>query len=101
MHEATRIDGWTIQFLTWGLHDDLFDHPVKLTRQQWNYVQRLRLILQSKAEIRRDWFWKFRPVHWVGIPALVVLGMIWLRYGTEIEFLGVDVMLGVVFLIVR
>src|SRR5664279_5606260 len=41
-----------IVYLVWFHYDDFIDHPVKLTRQEWNYFQRLRLILQSDAEIK-------------------------------------------------
>lgn len=45
--------------LLWTCYDDLKDHKVHLTREGWDYVQRLLLVLESDATIelltRRHW----------------------------------------------
>uniref|UniRef100_A0A7C2K0R0 Uncharacterized protein n=1 Tax=Schlesneria paludicola TaxID=360056 RepID=A0A7C2K0R0_9PLAN len=45
--------------LLWTCYDDLNDHKVHLTREVWDYVQRLLLVLESDATIelqtRRHW----------------------------------------------
>ena len=43
----------------WCFYDDCKDHPVRLSKEEWNYFQRLILVLQSNGHItvstRRRW----------------------------------------------
>ncbi|TWT40726.1 hypothetical protein KOR42_48690 [Thalassoglobus neptunius] len=45
----------------WYFYDDLDDHYVAMTKQEWGYVQRLLLLLKSNCEIvtprKRIWSW--------------------------------------------
>ncbi|MEW4489631.1 hypothetical protein AB1L42_16230 [Thalassoglobus sp. JC818] len=45
----------------WYFYDDLDDHYVAMTKQEWGYVQRLLLLLKSNCEIvtakTRIWSW--------------------------------------------
>ena len=43
-----------ISFELWFFYDDIIDHPVHATRRDWNYWQRLILILASGAEIEEE-----------------------------------------------
>jgi len=38
---------WQVALELWCFYDDLDDHHVRLTKEEWNYVQRLLLILES------------------------------------------------------
>ena len=46
----------------WYHYDDCVDHTVVLSKEEWNYFQRLLLLLRSDAELsiehRRHWSWR-------------------------------------------
>ncbi len=46
-------------FTLWSCYDDIIDHPVRLTREGWDYLQRVRLVLHSNAEFTDN-----RRLHW-------------------------------------
>src|SRR5262245_39841139 len=81
--DALKTDDQTvreIRFFTWGHHDDLIDHQVKLSRQEWNFFQRLRLILQSDAEITGERFWNWTAFHallFSLLGSLILIACIW------------------------
>src|SRR5438067_2522649 len=50
--------------LLWFHYDDCKDHKVVLTEQEWNYFQRLILLLQSDSDVREScvWHWSIRQL---------------------------------------
>jgi hypothetical protein len=57
----------------WCCYDELRPHKVRLERQGWNYVQRLRLLLQSDCEIvfERRWALGYQAVAVACLSAIV------------------------------
>ena len=70
----------------WLFYDDLKDHKVKLSKEAWDYFQRLVLILQSDAQIevikRRQWDYG----QFVALIALLLCGYAayWLGWGIQL-----------------
>ena len=40
----------TVGLAVWGLYDDLQDHLVVASKEQWDYLNRLLLLLRSDAQ---------------------------------------------------
>lgn len=55
----------------WFHYDDCRDHNVVLSRPEWDYVQRLLLVLKSDASVRVD---RLRIWSWRQMAAAVLLG---------------------------
>ena len=91
--EAVRY----IACISWYLHDDFIDHPARLTRQGWNFVQRLRLILQSDAEIVTQHRWNFTLYHAAILLGVAFLILICCRDGFGWQFWGADIVIGMIF----
>lgn len=91
---------WIVTAL-WFHYDDVKDHAVILSREEWNYFQRLLLILQSEAELitpcRLDWVPRLTAV--AGLIAGFAF-LIW-DFGLGYYLFLVNVLLGLVFLGVR
>ncbi len=51
---------WDLRLAVWANYDDLVDHKVTASREQWHYLQRVLLLLRSDGEFeltrrRRRW----------------------------------------------
>lgn len=86
-----------VRFLAWFHYDDVIDHPIKMCRAQWKFFQRLRLALQSNAELRRLSHWNWTLEHSFALAALVGLGMTAVLFGIGQVLLVTNISLGVVF----
>lgn len=71
----------------WFCYDDCIDHPVKLTRDGWNHMQRLRLMLASNAQFQKIRRWQWSPAHSYAAGALLVLAMVFWSQGWGFLFL--------------
>ena len=79
----------TVQFVVsqlWYHYDDCKDHKVVLSKEQWDYFQRLILLLKSDAHVQvqktRRWF----PTQVVAVIALIMFGVL---FATCLATLGV------------
>ena len=76
----------------WVFYDDFIDHPARLSKPQWDYVQRLRLVLMSDAELCNSGKWRARQP--AAFAALVVLGAVAWFHGVDWNFWLVDMFIG-------
>jgi hypothetical protein len=83
-----------IVFMCWFHYDDFIDHQAKLTRQTWNYFQRLRLIVQSDAEIKSNRVWNWTAFHLLTFISVALLLMVGWKCGMDLEFWAADLALG-------
>lgn len=80
----------------WHFYDDCKDHKVHLNKQEWDYVQRLRLLLESDAALEvsatRVWSWT------QALAAIALAGFAWLaiQAGFGRQLLVVAIPFGVV-----
>ena len=63
--EFRKSDDPAVELVTdqlWYMYDDCDDHRVVLTKPDWNYIQRLLLLLESDAivHVDRRWEWSAR-----------------------------------------
>ncbi len=49
-HSKDHTAAWTVRQL-WYYYDDIKDHKIHATKEVWDYFWRLRLLLESEAEI--------------------------------------------------
>jgi hypothetical protein len=83
--------------LLWCHYDDVEDHKVVATKEEWDYFQRLLLILQSDAEIVQETGerkWTVRQA--VAAVCLTVFGLAVAKTGFGCHLLVVTMPLGVV-----
>ena len=81
----------------WGCYDDLKDHKIVASKQEWDYFNRLLLVLESDAEreeitVRRRW----GPSNAVAACGLAVFVYGWAVTGLRQELLHWTVPLGIV-----
>ena len=78
----------------WTLYDDFIDHSVNLSKPQWDFVQRLRLVLMSNAELesRRRWTPR-QPLALLGLLSIAIAA--W-RTGFDRNFWLIDMTIGAV-----
>jgi hypothetical protein len=76
----------TVGLAVWGLYDDLQDHLVVASKEQWDYLNRLLLLLRSDAEatVVRE---RFRLMH--GAPLLAVGAYLCLIASTRFSIEGI------------
>jgi hypothetical protein len=82
--EEATIDDTVKQvgFSLWFFYDDLIDHTIVADKDTWDYLNRLRLLLQSDGEIEsigkgRRWQWPQR----IATLALLGFGMVVAQVG--------------------
>jgi hypothetical protein len=83
--------------LLWCHYDDVEDHKVVATKEEWDYFQRLLLILKSDAEIVQETGerrWTARQV--VAAVCLVLFGLAVAKAGFGYHLLVVTMPLGIV-----
>lgn len=79
-------DDTTVQFVietVWYYYDDCKDHPVVLSKPQWDYFQRLLLLLESNSTVivKKTHLWSFvQPV-----AAILLLACLLIVWQTGIE----------------
>lgn len=63
----------------WFYYDDCKDHKVGLSKPEWDYFQRLLLILRSDAElssfVKRRWSWD-HALAWIALSAFIGIAVI-------------------------
>ncbi|QDU07534.1 hypothetical protein [Gimesia aquarii] len=75
-------DDSTVQFVietVWYFYDDCIDHPVVLSKPQWDYFQRLLLLLESNSTVivKKTHIWSFvQPV--AAVLLLACLLIVWI-----------------------
>jgi hypothetical protein len=75
----------------WYHYDDCKDHKVTLSKQEWDYFQRLLLILRSNTEIatsettRRSWD---HVVAWLSL-ALFIVAAFFVEWGIQLVLLAI------------
>ena len=104
-HEALtdicgKTDDKTVQHigrLLWFLYDDITDHKIVASHEEWDYFNRIALLLQSGAELegtitRRRWSWQN------GVAAMAFIGFICaaIHFGWGDHLLIVAIPFGVV-----
>ena len=67
----------------WYVYDDLTDHPIVAYKHDWDYLNRLLLLLSSNAEIAVERSWCSRPVlpQAISALALAIYGFLVVRSG--------------------
>lgn len=80
----------------WFHYDDNKDHKIVATKEEWDWFQRLQLMLESDAELRisRKWRWTVRQV--IAIPALLLFVKIALVVGYGLHLFIVAIPFGLV-----
>lgn len=90
-----------IRYRLWCSYDDFMDHPVALTKEGWDYFQRLLLILESDAHIESvggRCRWHLGQL--AALCALVVdLALLW-YIGCDVMVFAVIIPLGVVSILI-
>ncbi|MFW6058892.1 MAG: hypothetical protein ACODAQ_01845 [Phycisphaeraceae bacterium] len=66
----------TVDFVVgqlWHFYDDFIDHPIMVEKLEWDYIERLRLLLASNSEIQftkyRQWSLR-QPCAWAALGAV-------------------------------
>lgn len=57
--------------VVWFHYDDMDDHPVVLAKAQWDFFQRLLLLLESDRRVETTSIQRWSPSHLVAIAALI------------------------------
>jgi hypothetical protein len=67
----------------WYVYDDLTDHPIVAYKHDWDYLNRLLLLLSSNAEIAVERSWCSRHVlpQGIAVLALAIYGFLVVRSG--------------------
>ncbi len=84
-----------VSFQLWCYYDDCNDHLVVLSRREWNYLQRLLLLLESNstAETRQSWNWSY--LQFVALALLAICIGIIIKTGMGSHLLVFFIPLGV------
>ena len=89
-----------VKGVLWCFYDDCKDHKVRLSKDAWDYFQRLSLVLQSDGQIevstRRQWDY----TNTVAIAALAFFLCVASRLGLGIHLLALGIPFGVVSIII-
>ena len=93
VHEAIRA--------AWFHYDDCEDHLVMLSKPEWDYFQRLLLILRSDAEfapeVSRKWSWD-HAIAWAAFAGFVVVAFVmgwgWRLFAWAVPFGVVSMWIG-------
>ncbi len=84
----------------WCHYDDCDDHKVVLTKAEWDYFQRLRLLLESDAslEVRKHHLWSWTQL----VAAAALAGFAWwaIRWGYGSQLFIVAMPFGVVAIVI-
>lgn len=84
----------------WFHYDDCKDHQVVLSKQEWDYFQRLLLLLRSDTEISRStvkrWSWD-HAVAWIAFATFVVISFF---VGWGAQLLALSMPFGVISLLI-
>ncbi len=75
----------------WLFYDDLKDHKVKLSKEAWDYFQRLVLVLQSDAQIEVSRRQRWDYTHLVALTALLLFlyAAYWMGWGAQLLVLAI------------
>jgi hypothetical protein len=70
----------------WYFYDDCKDHKVQLSKEAWDYIQRLILLLQSDAqiEVRKRRRWDFTELIALAALILFVYESCWFGFGSQL-----------------
>ncbi len=84
----------------WFFYDDCNDHKVKLSKEAWDYFQRLVLLLKSdgQVELTRRRRWDFTQLVALAALLLFLYAAHWLGFG--IQLLAVAIPFGVISIVI-
>jgi hypothetical protein len=70
----------------WCFYDDCKDHEAQLSKEAWDYIQRLILLLQSDAqiEVRKRRRWDFTELIALAALILFVYESCWFGFGAQL-----------------
>lgn len=68
----------------WGFYDDLKDHPIVVLKEEWDYLNRLLLLLESDYELNEEklcytWHWS------QALAAMAFVGFVFAAWRTGIS----------------
>jgi hypothetical protein len=75
----------------WYFYDDLMDHKVRLSKESWDYIQRLILVLRSDGhvEIFESRRWDYTQLVAVAALLLFIYAAHWLGFGMQLLALAI------------
>ncbi len=85
-----------VAFTVWHYYDDCKDHHVNLTKPQWNYFQRLLLLLESNAHIVETTNSQWNSSQLLAAFCLLISGMAAHHSGIGMQLLPLLMPLGLV-----
>lgn len=84
---ASDSEDQTVHFVVdelWGFYDDCKDHHVVLAKKEWDYIQRLILVLDSESEVHISRARCWSPDNGVAMAALALFGV--LLWGFQLSY---------------
>ena len=89
-----------IVYRLWHHYDDFKDHTVTLSKPEWNYFQRLLLILESDRHIETQTTRKWRWTQLFAFAALLAFSVVVLQLGVGRYLLAISIPFGVVSMLI-
>jgi hypothetical protein len=89
----------TVRFVAltlWYHYDDCRDHMVALSKAEWDYFQRLLLVLHSDCQVATTWVRRWSWTQLAAIGCLVGLGWCLARFGWGQHLLVLSIPFGLV-----
>ena len=80
----------------WFYYDDIDDHMVRLDKPQWDYIQRLLLLLSADCRLESQMVRTWSRTQFVAAACLVLLVFAMLKLGWGLHLLAITFPLGVV-----
>jgi len=75
----------------WHFYDDCKDHKVQLSKEAWDYIQRLILVLRSEehVEVSKRRQWDYTQLAAIGGLLLFLYAAYWLGFGMQLLALAI------------
>ncbi len=92
---ATKSEDQTVRGVVdalWFHYDDCKDHYVVLSKEEWDYIQRLLLILDSDSQIYTSQIWCWSRYQAIAIATLACFGV--LLWGFDLSYWFVAIPFG-------
>lgn len=80
----------------WHFYDDFLDHKVVASKEEWDYLQRLLLVLKSDAHLKAESRLTWLPQQAFAAPALALFALAVLCLGWGWHLIWVTLPLGIV-----
>jgi hypothetical protein len=91
-------------FLLWHFYDDVDAHPISVSPEQWDALRRYAAFLKTDLELETIVRWRWHGRQWLGIlglPMLVMAGVVLFGTGSWLPLAVVWLVLGVGWVIIR